>query len=109
LLGWNITNEDFFDVKGINYLKLRASYGQMGNDQIYINGVYQEYAYLSTYGFGSYPINNEVVTTLYETILSNPDFTWERANNYHIGLYASFLTNKIDLTLESFYNNKDQI
>jgi hypothetical protein len=33
LLGWNLTNENFFHVPGINYLKLRGSYGQMGNDQ----------------------------------------------------------------------------
>ncbi len=57
LLGWNISNEDFFKVEGIDYLKLRASYGQMGNDQVYYSGGLQEYAYLSTYGFGNYPIN----------------------------------------------------
>ncbi len=109
LLGWNLTNEDFFKVKGIDYLKLRASYGQMGNDQVYYNGALQEYAYLSTYGFGSYPINNQVVTTLRETVLANPNFTWERANNYNIGLDGTFFNNKIDLTVEYFYNRRSQI
>jgi TonB-linked SusC/RagA family outer membrane protein len=109
LLGWNLTNEKFFKVQGIDYLKLRASYGQMGNDQVYYNNQLQEYAYLSTYGFGSYPINNQVVTTLGETVLANPNFTWERASNYNIGLDGTFLNNKIDLTLEYFYNRRDQI
>lgn len=109
LLGWNVTNEDFFDVKFINYLKLRASYGQMGNDQVYYNGALQEYAYLSTYSFGSYPINNAVSTTLLESILANPDFTWERANNYNVGLDATLFGNKIDVTLEYFYNKRDKI
>lgn len=109
LLGWNLSNEDFFKVQGIDYLKLRASYGQMGNDQVFYNGQLQEYAYLSTYGFGSYPINSNVVTTLVETVLANPSFTWERANNYNIGLDATFFNRKLDLTLEYFYNKRDQI
>lgn len=109
LLGWNITNEDFFKVNAINHLKLRASYGQMGNDQVFYRGALQEYAYLSTYAFGSYPINSAVATTLYETVLANPDFTWERANNYNLGLDASLFNSKIDLTLEYFFNKRDQI
>lgn len=108
LAGWNITNEDFFKVKGVDYLKLRASYGQMGNDQVVFNNQLQEYAFLSSYGFGQYPINYAVVNTLQETILANPNFTWERANNYNIGLDATLL-GRIDLTLEYFFNRRDQI
>lgn len=109
LLGWNVSNEDFFNVEGIDYLKIRASYGQMGNDQVFFNNQLQEYAYLSTYGFGSYPINSIVVTTLNETRLANPSFTWERAKNWNVGLDATLFNNKIDLTLEYFLNQRDQI
>ena len=110
LLGWNISKEDFFKgVKGIDNLKLRASYGQMGNDQVFYNGRLQEFAYLSTYGFGEYPIDNKVVTTLRETVLANPNFTWERANNYNIGMDGTFLNNMFDLTLEYFYNKRTSI
>jgi TonB-linked SusC/RagA family outer membrane protein len=109
LVGWNISNEGFFKSNFIDNLKLRASYGQMGNDQVFFNNQLQEYAYLSTYGFGSYPINSVVATTLYEKVLANPNFTWERANNFNIGLDAVLLKNKIDLTIEYFYNKRDQI
>ncbi len=111
LLGWNISNEDFFKpLKGtVDNMKIRASYGQMGNDQVFFNNQLQEYAYLSTYGFGQYPINSEVATTLVETSLANPNFTWERANNFNLGLDASFLNNKFDMVLEYFYNKRDQI
>ncbi len=109
LLGWNITNESFFHVKPINYLKLRASYGQMGNDQVFFNNSLQEYAFLSLFGFGQYPINGAVAKTLMEKLLANPDFTWERANNYNIGLDATLLNNKLDVTLEYFYNKRDHI
>jgi TonB-linked SusC/RagA family outer membrane protein len=115
LLGWNITNESFFNVEPINYLKLRASYGQMGNDQVAydVDGDgdpdLQEYAFLNSYVLGTYPINYGLANTLGEVVLANPDFTWEVANNYNIGLDASLFRNKIDLTLEYFFNKRDKI
>ncbi|GAB4109204.1 MAG: TonB-dependent receptor [Thermoflexibacter sp.] len=109
LLGWNMTSEEWFKVPGIDYLKLRASYGQMGNDQVVFNNQLQEYAFLSTYTFGQYPINNELATTLREVILANPNFTWERANNYNVGLDGTLFGNKIDFTFEYFYNRRSQI
>lgn len=109
LLGWNISEENFFKVDFIDYLKIRASYGQMGNDQVFFGGQLQEYAYLSTYGFGSYPIDGQVVTTLNETRLANPSFTWERAKNTNIGLDGTVWGGKIDFTFEYFQNKRDQI
>lgn len=109
LAGWNISNEPWFNVGFIDYLKLRGSYGEMGNDQVFFNGSLQEYAYLSTYGFGEYPIDRQVVTTLRETVLANPDFTWERAKNTNVGLDATLFNGKVDLVLEYFINKRDQI
>lgn len=108
LLGWNLSEEDFFNVDEIDYLKIRASYGQMGNDQVFFNDELQEYAYLSTYGFGRYPIDRQVVTTLTETILANPNFTWERANNYNFGIDGTAF-GKLDFSLEYFLNRRENI
>ncbi|MFT5998716.1 MAG: TonB-linked SusC/RagA family outer membrane protein [Neolewinella sp.] len=109
LAGWNVTSEDWFNVPGVDYLKLRASYGQMGNDQVFFNDELQEYAFLSTYGFGEYPINSNVETTLREELLANPSFTWERANNFNFGIDAILFNNRVDMTLEYFVNRRDQI
>ncbi len=110
LLGWNVSSEKFMEnVKVVDFLKLRASYGQMGNDQVFYNDQLQEYAYLSTYGFGNYPINGVVVSTLEEVVLANPNFTWERANNLNFGLDAVLFNEKIDLNFEVFKNRRDQI
>lgn len=109
LAGWNITNEDWFNVKGIDFLKLRASYGQMGNDQVFFNDELQEFAFLSTYGFDEFPIDGQVVTTLQETILANPSFTWERANNFNVGLDGIIFNGNLSFTLEYFLNKRDQI
>ncbi|MEY3053049.1 MAG: hypothetical protein RLY31_2834 [Bacteroidota bacterium] len=108
LAGWNITEEDWFDISGLDRLKLRASYGQMGNDQVFFNGRLQEYAFLSTYGFGSYPINSVVEATLRETVLANPNFTWERATNINFGIDGTILRN-LDFSFEYFRNRRDQI
>ena len=108
LLGWNVTSEDWFNPKGLDHLKIRASYGQMGNDQVFFNGALQEFAYLPTYGFGEFPINSQVSATLQETILANPNFTWERANNLNFGVDAS-LFGRLDVILEFFLNRRDQI
>ncbi|WP_272621004.1 SusC/RagA family TonB-linked outer membrane protein [Allomuricauda sp. AC10] len=109
LAGWNVSNEDWFNVKFIDYLKLRGSYGQMGNDQVTFDGTLQEYAYLSTYAPNQFPINGAVANTLEEALLANPNFTWERANNYNLGLDAYLFDNKLSVGFEYFYNRRDQI
>ena len=111
LVGWNISNEDFFqnNVKPINFLKIRGSYGQMGNDQVYYQGSLQEYAYLSAYGLGTYPINSQVVNTVGESIVPNYNFTWEVANNTNVGLEGKALAGRLDFDFEYFYNKRTKM
>jgi TonB-linked SusC/RagA family outer membrane protein len=111
LAGWRISEEEFFkkSVPFVNYLKLRGSWGQLGNDQVYYHGNLQEYQYLSTYNFGSYVINNAAATTLYETVVPNQNFTWEVANNTDIGLEGQLLNGKINFEFDWFYNKRNHI
>lgn len=114
LVGWNISNEDFFKnaTDFVNFLKLRASYGQMGNDQIYRPGNTTnlvEYAFLPSNVPNAFPINNQVVQTLLEGTVANPSFTWEVSNNSNIGLEGTILDNKLDFTVEYFYNRRSQM
>jgi TonB-dependent starch-binding outer membrane protein SusC len=111
LVGWNISNEDFFseNVKFVDFLKLRASYGELGNDQVYFNKQLQEFGFLSAYLPGNYPIGGQVASTLYEKVVSNPNFTWERAQNSNIGIDATMLKGKLDFSFDYFYNKRDQI
>ncbi|MFM1912962.1 MAG: hypothetical protein RIR51_800 [Bacteroidota bacterium] len=108
LLGYNVSREPWFNTEKINNLKIRASYGELGNDQVFYNNSLQEYAFLSSYSFGQYPINNQVVNTLYETGLANPNFTWEVAKNYNLGVDLTIL-NRLNITLEVFNNNRENI
>lgn len=111
LAGWRISEENFFknNVPFVNNLKLRASYGQMGNDNIIFNGALQEYRFLSTYGFNTYVIGNNVVKTLTETGVPNPGYTWEVANNSDVGLEGSLFNNKVNFEVDVFQNIRTNI
>jgi TonB-linked SusC/RagA family outer membrane protein len=110
LLGYNISQESFWkeNFKAINSLKIRGSYGQMGAEPYY-NNTLQEYQYLSTYGFSSYILNNQVTKSLYETRVPNPNFTWEVANNYNLGLEGELFDGKIMFEMDYFYNKRTKI
>jgi len=111
LAGWRISEEEFFkkSVPFVNYLKLRGSWGQMGNDQVYYGGQLKEYQYLGLYNFGTYVINNAAATTLYETVVPNQNFTWEIANNSDVGLEGQLLNGKINFEFDYFYNLRNHI
>lgn len=88
--GWNVMNEAFME--SLNFLdqfKIRASYGQLGNNNI---GAYQ---YQSTIDAGS---GNE-------STFGNPDITWEKVGILDIGADISLLKSKLDLTFD-WYNKK---
>ncbi|WP_196890938.1 SusC/RagA family TonB-linked outer membrane protein [Aureivirga marina] len=83
---WNIGNEDFLkDVEFLSALKLRASYGTLGNDRI------GNYRYLSLYSFGSYNGSSASFPNRTE----NPDLKWESKAITDIGLEYGFLNGRI--------------
>lgn len=109
--GWRISEENFFrdNVNFINTLKLRGSWGQLGNDQVYFQGSLREYDYLPTYAYGSYTAGNQVVQTLRENGVPNTNLTWEVANNYNLGLEGTLLNNRLTFEFDVFQNHRSQI
>lgn len=104
-LGWRLSEEPFFDVDFFDDLRLRASYGQTGNDRI------DEWQYLATYGFGSgyvFGVDNEV-TSLYPTRIPNEDVTWEVANQYNVALEGTVLNERVSFELDAFYYMRNNI
>lgn len=93
---WRISKEDWFNSTSvINDLKVRASYGVLGNDNV---GLFQ---YFNNYALNSQYVINGVVHPGYDlTLLANPLITWERAKKLDIGLNAVFLN---DFSLELIY------
>ncbi|MGD0754394.1 MAG: TonB-dependent receptor [Bacteroidales bacterium] len=112
--GWRISDENFWknNISFINDFKLRASWGQTGNDRVYYNGALQEYQFLSTYSFSGenyvfgQSVNNKM---LYENVVPNPDVTWEVANQSNIGFDANLLNKKLTINADVFYNLRTNI
>lgn len=112
--GWRISDEQFWQgIKSVvSDFKLRASWGQTGNDRIYYSGALKEYQYLSTYSFSpenyvfGQTVNNKM---LYENVVPNPDVTWEVANQSNIGFDATLLNKKLTVSADVFYNVRSRI
>lgn len=104
---WNIGNESFMQsVKSISQLKLRAGYGQTGNqnigaytfaDKLSVNGVYN---FGSQRGFES-----NLVNLIYPYLLSNPSVKWEAVEQYNVGVDIGFLKNRIVANLDFYVKN----
>lgn len=103
--GWKISDEAFFPKSNsFNFLKLRASYGILGNDQIRNNGYVG-----SLSGEGTYVFNGNLVNGVAVGVLPNPKLQWEEAKKFDIGLDASFLNNKIETVLDYFIDTRDKL
>ena len=104
-MGWVMSEERFIKSLGfVDNLKLRASYGQSGDDAVL------NYQYLSGYKFdGAYQMGDAVQSGLASTGLANPILTWEQMTIYNLGFDFSVLNRKIYGSSEAFYRLRDGI
>ena len=105
--GWVLSNEKFMQSMSNwwNFMKLRASWGQNGNENIGAYGYYAAYSF----GYdGLYSFNNDKTKGMqggYPSRLSNPDLTWETSEQTDIGFDARFLNNRLALSFD-WYNKE---
>lgn len=105
-LGWVITNEDFFNYNAINFLKLRGSYGTVGNENVdpqYVSITIGGPSYNSTANSNGYTFGTEFVSGATVNSFSNPFLSWEEQTQYNIGFDATLFNN---LSLSVDYFNK---
>ncbi|MEO5564582.1 MAG: TonB-dependent receptor [Chitinophagaceae bacterium] len=102
--GWIISNESFMGgmKNTVDYLKLKGSWGQLGNDKLSLAHIY----YIPRYGAVSnnYSFGGTSLPGL-NAIASNPIVEWETSTKSDIGLEARFLKGLIDIELD-FFNEK---
>lgn len=100
--GWNISSEPFMQPTShwLDALKLRASWGQNGNQSI------PSFQYLSTIAFsGANYFGADKETLLsgaFPNILPNPDISWETSEQINVGIDARFLRNRLDVVLDLY-------
>ena len=102
-VGWRFDKEKFFPIDRniVNMFKIRASYGELGNENI------GEYAYQATmrrgymtYSFGNSPVSGSSIETFV-----NGNLAWEKKKTTNIGLDLAMFNNRIEFTAE-WYKNK---
>lgn len=108
--GWVISKEKFFEnVSAVNNLKLRASWGILGNQDI---GTYPYQTTLNStslyYPFGAGG-EGTTYTGVGPTSLGNPNIRWEKTTTYGAGLEASFLNNRLSFIADYYKRNTSDI
>lgn len=108
-LGYVISEEDYFKkvLPFIHFAKIRASWGQTGNDLI------NAYQYLASYSYNNLMyITNSGATynqALKENVVPNKNVTWETATQENVGLDLQFLKGELAFTIDYFRNTRKDI
>ncbi len=96
---WLISDEDFYNVSSIDFLKLRLSYGVSGNDQI------DNFAYRALLnGEGVYVFDDVITTGVAIGRAGNPDLKWETTRQFNAGIDMTVFS-KVDFTVNYFIKN----
>ncbi|RBL90322.1 hypothetical protein DF182_28055 [Chitinophaga flava] len=99
--GWRLSDEAFFRniARTVNNLKIRGSWGQMGDD-----GTTPPFQYLTGYKYpsGGYIFGKNIVSGLNPSGIPNPMITWFNATTANIGFEAGFLQNMFTIELDYF-------
>lgn len=105
--GWRIDQEEFFPVDEsiVNLLKIRGSYGVLGNENI------GEYQYMSTiarnnmkYSFGGVPVSGSAISTF-----TNLNIAWEKKKSTSFGLDLGMFNNKLEFSAEYYKNVSEDL
>lgn len=107
-VGWRISEEEFFkkNVPFVNELKIRASWGKLGNDRV------DPFQYLNAFNitsgshFGTEPTLNKGFTI---GRMANPFITWEKVDTKNIGFESQFMNGLIGFDFEYFNSNRKDI
>ncbi|MEH6682555.1 MAG: TonB-dependent receptor [Sediminicola sp.] len=113
--GWRISEESFMPDNLFSDLKLRVSWGILGNDRV------GQFQYLQSFGYpvpgaagypgnsGGYVIGGEDVTVFVPGVAPNPNITWEKTESLDIGLEGSLFDGKLSFVLDYFRQNTTDI
>jgi TonB-linked SusC/RagA family outer membrane protein len=106
-LAYHISEEEFLkNNKTISDVKVRTSYGVIGNNRV---SDYASYALLGTGGSNSYSSNSMFMTGTYPLTLSNPLLKWETTKELDLGVDLGFLKNRIILVADYYNKNTSDL
>ncbi|KAA6348209.1 TonB-dependent receptor SusC [termite gut metagenome] len=103
-LSWNINEESFLKGnKTLNGLKLRASLGTVGNQEI------GDYRYVDTYSTRKYSFNNKIVVGYGQANRENPELKWETTSQYNVGIDVSLFNHRLNAVADAYYKETSDL
>lgn len=97
-LGWIASEEQFLrDVSRLDFLKLRMSYGKVGNNNI------GDYSHLSSVSQANYAFNDQVVAGRAKSNLGNANLTWETTSQFDVGVELGLFNNRLFATYDYYW------
>lgn len=112
-LGWRVTNEAFMEKTQdwLTNLKVRGSYGEVGNDIYKVNGVQQRFLYQAVWAQVSndYYFGTTGNTGIFESQYPNYGVTWERAKKYNLGVEFGLWNGLLNGNVDVFRENRKDI
>ncbi|MBB6004006.1 TonB-dependent receptor [Arcicella rosea] len=109
-LGWVISNEDFFSVDFLNYLKIRGSYGSIGNENVnpqYVGIISGGPSYAGDANSNGYTFGNTFTTGSTVGSYANTTLRWEKQLQSNFGFDVRFGNNKWSLSADYFDKSVD--
>lgn len=105
-LGWRISKEDFFTSNLITELKLRGSWGLLGNDRVDNFQYLQIYNVGNSYIFGENPLRTNGLTP---STTPNPNITWETSQKINFGVDIRLKKGLLEGSIDAFYERRSDI
>jgi TonB-linked SusC/RagA family outer membrane protein len=103
--GWLVSQEDFFNKNGIvNFLKLKGSYGTLGNDVAPSNAYRSQLS-----GEGVYVFDNVITNGVAVGTIPNKDLKWESDTKIDLGFESKLFDNKLEITADYFNNTRTDL
>ncbi|NOW93585.1 TonB-dependent receptor [Mucilaginibacter sp. SG564] len=101
-VGWVISDESFLkNIKDISFLKVRANYGKVGNNNI------GDYSYLASVNTSNYVFSNQVVPGKTLSGIGNNNLTWETTTSYDLGLDLEMFNSRLTFTYDYYWKKTD--
>lgn len=98
---WRLSEESFYNKnKWVSDIKVRAGYGETGNQA----GI-DNYAYFTRLKTGQYVFNGTPVSTLYPKVMPNPNVRWETVKQLNAGVDLSLLNQRINVVIDAYLKN----
>jgi len=97
-LGWIASEEEFLNhVNQLDFLKIRMSYGKVGNNNI------GDYTHLSTVSAANYALNDQVAAGRAKSSLGNSNLTWETTSQFDLGVEVGLFNNRLFATYDYYW------